>query len=116
MRKKLLILGLIVVLILSWPCFWLAGHWTGGYQERHQRFIEERDMVTPFLASDPAFQEVLVLEETGPGGGIFIWGMVKTRAAMEKLQKEVKRLFGEPRGDKLLKNGPILDFHTAPKK
>lgn len=98
MRKVGIIGGLLVAFCLAW----LAGHWTGGYRERHRRYLHERELITPVLASDPDFENVQVIEETGPGGGILLFGTVRSQVARDRLKAELVRLFGEPRAKYLM--------------
>jgi hypothetical protein len=41
------------------------------YREWHQRYLDERDLLAPVLASDPAFADIIIVEETGPGAASF---------------------------------------------
>src|SRR5262245_59820766 len=102
MRRVIIIVGLLVFLTLSWTSGWVIGLSTGGYRERHQRFLDEQGLLAPILASDSAFENVRVIEETGPGGGIQVFGTVKSAAALERLRAELMRVFGEPRARALL--------------
>jgi hypothetical protein len=58
-------------MIVSWAGVWLAGNWAGMYREWHQRYLDERDLLAPVLASDPAFADIIIVEETGPGAASF---------------------------------------------
>jgi hypothetical protein len=95
----------LVFLVVSLMCVWFAGAHTGGYRERHKRYLDEHDLVAPVLASDPAFADIRIGEETGPGGGIFLVGKVKVGPALDRLKAELVRLFGEPRAKDLLSGG-----------
>lgn len=106
MRAAAIAVG-IVFLLVSLTCAWFAGEWTGGYRERHQRYLNERDLLAPVLANDPAFADIKILEATGPGGGIYLIGSVKVGAPFERLKAELMKLFGEPRAKELL-NGPYF--------
>ncbi len=102
MRKKLILGGLLVVFAASCTSAWLMGSWVGGYRERHQRFLDEQNLIAPFLADDPAYAQVTIVESTGPGGGILMFGSVRTKVALERLKAELVRVFGEPRANQLI--------------
>jgi hypothetical protein len=98
MRKVAIIGGLLLAFFLTW----VAGHWTGGYQERHQHYLDERKLIDPILANDADFDGVRIMEETGPGGGILLYGNVKSLAARDRLKAELVRVFGEQRAKVLI--------------
>src|SRR5690242_15979124 len=98
MRKVAVIGGLLLAFFLTW----VAGHSSGGYQERHQRYLNERKLIDPILANDPDLEKVKVIEETGPGGGILMFGSPKSQQARDRLKAELVRLFGEPRAKYLM--------------
>ena len=107
MRTAAIAVG-ICFLLVSLACVWFAGWWTGAYQERHQRYLDEYHLLAPVLANDPAFADIKILEGTGPGGGIYLSGSVKGSAAVDRLKAELVRLFGEPRAKELLSGGFFL--------
>jgi hypothetical protein len=116
MRKVAVFGGLWVGLALSCVGGYVVGSWFGHHEERHLRFVHERDLITPVLAGDPAFENVSVLEETGPGGGIILIGTVKTRTALDRLRAELVRSFGEPRANTLLGLGLSVESDATPPK
>jgi hypothetical protein len=112
MRTAIVVFGVLSLLII-WVGVWIAGEYVGGHRERYKRYLAERDLLAPVLASDPAFAEVMVVEDTGRGG-ILLWGPVKGEAAFERLKTELQRLFGEPRTKDLLSGGMIYAQRETP--
>lgn len=116
-RPFVLAVVLLGCMAVSGAIGWLSGHWMGEHRERQLHFERERDLIAPFLASDAAYEQVQIVPETGPGGGVLMFGTVKTQAALDRLRAELVRLFGEPRAKDLISWGvTVQQSTTAPKK
>jgi hypothetical protein len=61
----------------------------------HRRFLEERDLMAPELAADPAWNGVTIRERSD--GGIWLSGQVATAADRDRLHMTVARVLGESR-------------------
>jgi hypothetical protein len=72
------------------------GSMAGSYGAYHRQYLAESKTLAPTIAFDPAFKDVLVMEDTAHGG-VFLTGWVSTSADKERLLKIVAREIGEPR-------------------
>ena len=64
-------------------------------QESERRYEQERELVAPVLAADPAFGRIMTVDF--PVAGICLSGPVETRDDYNRLRAAMIRLFGEPR-------------------
>ena len=69
----------------------LAGE-RGAY---HRRYLEERALVAPLLAADPAFGNIEILERSD--GGIDLSGQVDTPADRDRLRELMVQSIGNDR-------------------
>jgi hypothetical protein len=68
-----------------------------GYQ---RRYLEEKELVEPILAGDPAFAGVRIQRRSN--GGIDLIGDVPTVADRERLRGHVARALGENRAQEIV--------------
>ncbi len=99
-RRLLMITGLLLALgfCLSFGVILglLAGE-TGAY---HRRYLEEKEVIAPILAADPALAAVELDEY--PGGGVCLVGDVPTPEDLERLQSGVVRAVGQRRAEEVM--------------
>lgn len=89
------IIGGILTTVVVVVGAYVLGGIRGTREIYHRQYQEERKIVVPMLAANPAFANVTVEEYSG--GGISLYGQVKSSAELEKLKAEVTRLIGELR-------------------
>lgn len=99
-RRVLTITGGLFVLGLCFGSGLLAGMIAGNRQVYHSRYLEEREVVAPLLAADPAFVNIELCERSS--GGIYLVGQVPTAADFERLRLQVARTVGERRSVEVL--------------
>jgi hypothetical protein len=88
--------GLFVAgVVLGGIVFGAIGLFVGERGQQVARYEEERNIVSPELAKDPAFKSVTVNEYSG--GGIWLGGNVHTSADKKRLRELLTRLIGEHR-------------------
>jgi hypothetical protein len=102
LRTAAIILGIISV-PLGLTCVGLVCAHIAVTREHNQRYLHERNLLAPVLASDPAFADVKIEMDT-LHGGIYLVGSVKV-SALDRFRAELVRLFGEPRAKVLLSGG-----------
>jgi hypothetical protein len=68
-----------------------------GYRRQYQ---QERELVEPILAKEPAFAEVAIHRRSN--GGIYLLGQVPTAQDYSRLRESVIRAVGEPRAKEIL--------------
>jgi hypothetical protein len=68
--------------------------------EYHERYLRERELVEPILASDPAFADIKVSRRSS--GGISLTGAVSSPQDRLKLFEALIRVVGEPRAKELI--------------
>jgi hypothetical protein len=93
-----------VSLLLSFGCCFGSGLFFGimrgerfGYNRQYQ---QERELIEPILAKDPAFAAVEI--HIRSNGGIFLSGEVPTTEDSARLRELVVRAVGEPRAKEIL--------------
>jgi len=72
---------------------WGLGFLARGAHMDRERTAEDRDLLAPILAADPAFKNVTL--EKMSSGGVNIQGDVPTEADRERLEKLVAARIGE---------------------
>ncbi len=89
--------SLAIVLLLSHFCIgglaWGLGFLQGGAQIDRARTAEERELLAPVLAADPAFKDVTL--EKNSSGGVYLSGSVPTAADSDRLRALVVKQIGE---------------------
>ena len=75
-----------------------------GGQIRMQQSHDEREVIEPILASDPAFSGLKCLERSI--GGIEVIGTVSTQADHDRLRERIVRAVGEKRADEMVR--PVM--------
>jgi hypothetical protein len=94
-RQALVALAFVVGLCTAFQVGWEAGQYAQAHREFERRYAEDRKLVAPVLAADPAFQRIVTVNF--PVAGICLDGPVETRDDYDRLRAEMVRLFGEPR-------------------
>ena len=100
-RKVVLILGAVIICCLCFGCGLTIGLFSGMVQYYKQRYLEEKELVAPILASDPAFSRVEL--EPRPGGGILLFGAVPTSDDKDRLRDKTTRAVGERRAREIVR-------------
>ena len=95
MRRALLITGLVASWIVCFACGIGFGLLRGQGEAYGRQYKEERDLIDPVLASDPAFARVTIHPLSS--GGLSLGGTVKSVADLDRLRAAVVRQVGEPR-------------------
>ena len=72
---------------------WGLGFLQGGAQVDRARTAEERELLGPLLAADPAFKDVTL--EKNSAGGVYLSGSVSTAADSDRLRALVVKQIGE---------------------
>jgi hypothetical protein len=89
MRTTLLAIGLLLGLMLSCAVSLFVGLLLGQRSAEHRQFLDERELIGPVLASDPAFADIQIHENAG--GGVFLVGVVKSAEDLERLRGKLGR-------------------------
>lgn len=77
--------------------------WEFGDSDGYRRiFLAQREEIMHFIAGRPEFANVLIEEQSK--GGASLTGQVPTTESRELLLSEMKKLFGEDRGQRLTSN------------
>ena len=90
--KRLAVAALAVCVPLAFVVGHRMGQADGERQERHRRFVRERDAFTRVRGADPAFSRVQLSE--GDDGGMQVTGVVPTWADWHRLSDGYRALFG----------------------
>ena len=98
-RKVVLILGTVIICCLCFGCGLTIGLFSGMVQYHQQRYVEEREVVAPVLASDPAFSRVEL--EQRSTGGILLFGAVPTLNDKDRLRDMLVHAVGERRAGRI---------------
>ena len=99
MRRALLIASGLVVCGVCFGCGLLAGL-AGSEQKGYQRRTEqERAVVAPLLAADPAFARLEL--EPRSDGGVLLYGSLQA-ADLKRLRVVLARAVGEGRADEVM--------------
>jgi hypothetical protein len=98
-RALAIVSGLLLVIVCSVAALLLGavGGERGAY---HRRYLEEREVLAPVLASNPAFSGVELNERSR--GGVDLVGEVGSPDDMERLRDAVTRAVGEARAKEML--------------
>lgn len=96
----LVIVGGLLLVILCSGAALLLGAVGGERGAYHRRYLEEREVLAPVLASDPAFAGVELDERSR--GGVDLIGEVQSPDEMERLRGAVTRAVGEARAKEML--------------
>ncbi|MBC7856911.1 MAG: hypothetical protein IAF94_26065 [Pirellulaceae bacterium] len=67
----------------------------------HEQYLQEKAVIVPILASDPAFKDLE--EHEYSGGGAYITGRVDRQEDMENLRDRLAAPLGEHRADDLVR-------------
>jgi hypothetical protein len=94
-RRFIFILGALVALGFCFLCGLVIGLVAGNSEAYHRRYLEERAVIAPIVADDPAFARVSVEELSS--GGIYLVGEVSTPEDLERLRGRVEQAIGELR-------------------
>jgi hypothetical protein len=78
----------------------VVGQLLGTRQLEHGWYLEEKEVLTPVLAGDPAFAAVEICEESS--GGVYLAGKVPTPEDLARLRSSVGRALGEHRAKDML--------------
>jgi hypothetical protein len=100
MRKRFFFGGMLFGLTLGCVVGFGVGWLRRSGEVMRERYEEERKVVAPVLASDPAFGRIAI--EPKSDGGIVIMGAVKSPEDKQRLRGELVRCFGESRAQILL--------------
>lgn len=68
-----------------------------AYSKQYQ---EERALIEPFLASDPAFKEIKCSQRSN--GGVSLMGTVPKQADWDRLHEQIIRFVGERRASEIM--------------
>jgi hypothetical protein len=80
----------------------VLGAMGGNRQAYHLRYLEERELIEPIIASDPTFSEVTIHEKSD--GGLYLGGEVPTHSDRARLEQKVNRAIGEKRAHEAISN------------
>ena len=100
-RRVALILGGVTICSSCFGCGLTIGLLFGDVQHYKQQYLEEKELVAPILASDPAFSRVEL--EPRPGGGILLFGAVPTSDDKDRLRDKTTRAVGERRAREIVR-------------
>jgi len=89
-----------VVIFFAFTCGLAIGVFYGHLMAKHRRYLEERALLMPILAADPAFARVEVGEYSD--GGAYLVGEVPTARDLDRLSDRVARTLGESRAQDAL--------------
>jgi hypothetical protein len=98
------IVGTFLGLVVGFGIGFGSGLLNAGGQARQQQLREERELLEPIVASDPAFAEVTLLERSI--GGYELIGVVPKQADNDRLRERVVRAFGEKRAEEIVR--PVM--------
>lgn len=90
-------------LVLPFSCFGVGlilGALYGSLNTYHLRYLEERAIIAPILAKDPAFAAVEIHERSD--GGVWLLGEVPAPEDRERLRTSVTRALGESRSKEVM--------------
>lgn len=99
-RRVLLITGLSLSLVFCLCSGLVFGLFRGERNAYYRQYLEEKEAVTPLLASDPAFANVELCERSS--GGVYAMGTVPTTEDLSRLQSGMNRALGERRTREVL--------------
>lgn len=94
------ILSTILGIVIGFWCGLFYGE-SRGY---HRQYLEERELIEPLLASDPALSDVKVLARSS--GGLELIGTVPTQSDRDRLRDRIIRAVGEKRADEIVR--PVM--------
>lgn len=75
------------------------------FQAYKKQYDEERAMIEPFLASDPAFKDLRCSQRSN--GGVSLSGMVRKHADLDRLREQIIRFVGERRALEIMSEGYV---------
>ncbi len=101
LRRLLLVVGSLLVLGFCFCSGLIVGLVSGNRNAYHLRYLEERGVIAPIVAADPAFKRVEVEERSD--GGVSLVGEVPTQADLDRLRGHVVRAVGEPRAQDVIR-------------
>jgi hypothetical protein len=99
---------LIVGSVMSLPIGLIMGSLAGEFGCKTRRFDKEKTMIASALASDSAMANISIEMDTSDGTAI-LYGVVATKADLDRLDSRMKTLLGESR------NKSIMDFISVKK-
>ncbi|QDV38491.1 hypothetical protein [Tautonia plasticadhaerens] len=103
--------ALLGALAVSFGIGWAVGGLQGETNAYHRRFLDDRALLKPILAADPAFSGVEI-EELSIGAAS-LSGEVDSAEDLDRLRAEVIRVFGESRVEEIM-DGVSVDEDERP--
>jgi hypothetical protein len=94
-RLAFLVGGLLIGLVIGSYAGYQYGQFHALHRDFERRYEEDRGLVAPLLAADPAFRRIVT--ENFPVAGICLAGPVESQEDLRRLHGEMARLFGERR-------------------
>ncbi len=98
------IVGTVLGLAVGGAIGFGIGHMHAGGQAYMRQYHEERELLEPLVASDPAFAELTLCQRSS--GGCDLMGIVPTQADRDRLRERVVRAFGEKRAEEIVR--PVM--------
>ena len=97
LRSALICLAVIGFAFVSG---YMLGWFRGNQQIYNNRFQEERTIVAPILAGDPAFSRIEIHARSN--GGIYLQGELDSKLDQNRLRTQIDRSLGEHRGQEIM--------------
>jgi hypothetical protein len=98
--RTLRVVGLLLLLLIVAGMAFGLGAIVAERGTYHRRYLEEKKLIAPVLAQDPAFVGIELRERSN--GGVSITGRVPTREDKERLHAALLKAVGEVRAKEIL--------------